>query len=44
MLLMLLEVEASTSDVREEPCAAAQDRTGGLGSVRIRAGKGVGGP
>jgi hypothetical protein len=41
---MLLDVEAYTSDVRGEPCAAARDRTDGLVSVRICAGRGVGGP
>lgn len=44
MRLMLLDVKAYTSDVRGEPCAAAQDRTGGVVSVRICAGRGVGGP
>jgi hypothetical protein len=28
---MLLDVKAYTSDVRGEPCAAAQDRPDGLG-------------
>jgi hypothetical protein len=41
--LMLLEVKAYTSDVRGEPCAAARDRTSGLVSVRICAGRGVDG-
>ena len=41
---MLLDVKAYTSDVRGEPCAAARDRTDGLVSVRICAGRGVGGP
>lgn len=44
MRLMLLDVKAYTSDVRGEPCAAAQDRTGGLVSGRICAARGVGGP
>jgi hypothetical protein len=42
MRLVLLDVKAYTSDVRGEPCAAARDRTGGLVSVRICAGRGVG--
>ena len=41
---MLLDVEAYTSDVRGEPCAAARDRIDGLVSGRICAGRGVGGP
>jgi hypothetical protein len=41
--LMLLDVKGYTSDVRGEPCAAARDRTDGLVSVRICAGRGVDG-
>jgi hypothetical protein len=42
MRLVLLDAKAYTSDVRGEPCAAARDRTTGLVSVRICAGRGVG--
>ena len=44
MRLGLSVVEAYSSEVRGEPCAAAQDRAGGVLAGRICAGRGVGGP